>query len=235
MCGVQEHSSIVTKNMTSLFAVASFLRECVTLVSLTHLLILFYARQFDPTDLHIGNAFGSAALGNYLKTPLTCLKALVCGGLVAACRHNLVSVEDGYVLVWLLSVPQLFRFQGPVNQKLRVVLGPTTPILAANGVVQCPRYFLSLCMALVSFAAFVVFRPDNTVVLDLFLRVLPLSPHCADLASQAKTRRNLHGMLAALNTLIALTATINLIGVPPVPSMALSLLPDRINPVVDPS
>lgn len=180
--------------------------------SVTHLLIVFYARQFELSDLFSSLALRKAA-SYYSQNPLTCLKALVCGVLIAACLHRLVSPERGCQLVVLLSLPQLYRFKGRRNQQIRVVLGPLAPVLAVNGVTQAVDH-ISVSMALVSFAAFVLFRPDNKVVLDLSLRVLPMTSSCELFACDPKTRRKLHGFLAASNIGLALISMVRLIRVP---------------------
>lgn len=178
------------------------------LAAWTHLLIVFYAKQFEPRDLCLAYAVRNAT-DYYTRNTVTCLKALACGCLMAACRLKLLSVENGHLIIVLLSFPQLYRFKGRTNQQLRVVLGPLSPILAANGVALRPRDLLTIAMALLSFAAFVVFRPDNTVVLDISFKALPVPSCWVAGVNQAKSRRKLHSFLAVCNAGLAFISVVS--------------------------
>jgi len=171
--------------------------------ALTHLVVVFYAKQFEWSDLRPTN-LGRKFSQYYFSCPSTCLKALACGSLLGFCRQHddgwRVSVQTGRLLIVMLALPQLYRLSGRRSQQLRVVLGPLTPILAAHNWLGQPLDAGNLAVATTSWLAFAVLRPDNTAVLDL---LLPCRQR-HHLLSDAKTRRKLHGILAAGNAAIAL-------------------------------
>lgn len=139
-----------------------------------------------------------------------------------------MSQPTGAVGMVLLALPQLYRANGRFHQQLRVTLGPLTPILALNNLLIEPNS-LALLSAVTCILAFVVLRPDNTAVLDLFLpffesktvaaaRVTTTTSAIenfnmfASLQVQSlmdhTTRRKAHGTLAAFNTAVAMFAVI---------------------------
>ena len=180
---------------------------CTRFVStalLTHLVVVFYAKQFEWSDLQAANLRRNVC-SYYNTSQSTCFKALVCGCSIGLCRHGWISVERGRLLILVLAIPQLYRFQGLRSQQLRIVMGPLTPILALHNTMQSPADLANISMATACLLAFVILRPDNTAVLDLLLRLFPKACLGQTFLSEAKTRRQFHGILAACNATLALT------------------------------
>ena len=138
----------------------------------------------------------------FYTSDTTVLKALLSFSLIWLSLSGFISSQGGASLSVLLAFPQLCRVKGPTGRQMRVVLGPLTPILAANNICnkQSPCTVSMFC---VSLAAFVVLRPDNTAVLDLFSSADECSAMMQYLGD-SKNRRKVHGILAAINTSIAL-------------------------------
>lgn len=182
---------------------------CMTAVA-THVVTTFYSKTFQWRDLTSEHHLG--IIRELYSSRTTLLKALSCYFLIWLCLNtNAVRPQTGSLLTLLLALPQLYRSQGPTSRQMRVVLGPLTPILAVNNVCLKPCLG-SAAMVSVSFAAFVVLRPDNTTVLDLFwppsnfseeAQLLPPKLYHSILAN-GNQRRQLHGLLAACNVAMAL-------------------------------
>jgi ribosomal protein S27E len=182
--------------------------QAVNFALFSHLIIVFYAKKFEWGDLHPKNLICKVSQ-YYWHSPSTFVKAWACGVVLARCYGGGLSVQQGRVGVVLLSIPQLYRSRGQLSQELRGAMGPLTPILAACNVWLDRRSFANVAMATTSFLAFVVLRPDNTAVLDLFfLRSWDDHEGHDLLLSNAKLRRKLHGLLAATNAGVALGALV---------------------------
>lgn len=170
---------------------------CVATVA-THAVVIFYAKKFQWGDL-----LSTSRQRTRYSSQWTILKAALCLVLTWFCLKGLVSSDIGAKVTLILALPQLYRMKGRGNQQLRAVMGPLTPILAINNICvePSPVTFVagSLC-----FSAFVVLRPDNTAVVDLF----KLSASCPRLNS-SKSRRQLHGKLAAGNAILALITVVS--------------------------
>jgi hypothetical protein len=166
-------------------------RICISLV-LTHVLTVFYASAFQWSDL--SKMFEWNVLGTYYTKNVMIGKAIACFICLLGSVLGRISTLIGSTLSVLVAVPQLYRSKSALGQRVRVVLGPLVPILAVNNWVECPDNPLTVASAVVSFLAFVVFRPDNTAVL-----------HCfgMDKGVTSKYRRRIHGILAACNTVLA--------------------------------
>ena len=127
-----------------------------------HLLIVFYSKDFVWDDLTPKLAIEKSK-AYYHQNPCVHWKFWVCGLAMVMCRSGWVSMLQGQLLMLLLALPQLYRAKGEPSRQLRVILGPLTPILSVNNLLQ------SCCVAsvvqfIICFLAFVVFRPDNTSV-----------------------------------------------------------------------
>jgi hypothetical protein len=173
---------------------------------MAHLIIIFYGRAFRW--YHFVDAFPSTKRGGSEKASIyadvaTTLKFWVCSLLLWVCLgEGLLTVERGAILSFLLAVPQLRRANGVWHQKLRVILGPLTPILAFHGLLK-ERSIGTVTMAIVSFLAFVVLRPDNNEVLNLLYNCHLIPSRIYDGARARTTRTRLHGILSAVNALLA--------------------------------
>ena len=167
-----------------------------------HLLIVFYSKRFAWTDLHPVQIVTNAP-GYYKnkKNVENVLKAMVCTILIAACQSGLISCLRSRILVIVLSLPQLFRRKGRGFQRLRVILGPLTPILACHNLFCAPQHTSNTCMAITSFLAFVVMRPDNTTVLEILIDGLRWSE--IKRLHKVSLRSKIHGILAGCNFAVA--------------------------------
>lgn len=184
--------------MTDLSSIV-FLSWFITSTALlTHIAIVFYAREFIWDDLRLANA-ATKCSEFYRQSPSTCVKAMACGGLITFCRCGFVSIHRGHLLMTTLAVPQLYRTKGKRSQKLRVVLGPLTPILATNNFVRNYESVVPLIQFVMCLLAFAALRPDNTAVLDLCREGWFAGWFEPFLNLDSKTWRKLHGMLAACN------------------------------------
>ena len=170
-----------------------------------HLLIVFYSKDFVWDDLTPKLAIEKSK-AYYHQNPCVHWKFWVCGLAMVMCRSGWVSMLQGQLLMLLLALPQLYRAKGEPSRQLRVILGPLTPILSVNNLLQ------SCCVAsvvqfIICFLAFVVFRPDNTSVLGLCWRRTEdeaLPPY----VGESKIRRRLHGSLAAGNAAVCLVSLV---------------------------
>jgi hypothetical protein len=173
---------------------------------LGHLIVIFYGRAFRWH--HFVHAFPSMTRGGSEKAPFyadvaTAVKFWLSSLLLWVCLGDgLLTAQMGAILSLLLSVPQLIRANGLWHQKLRVVLGPLTPILAFNGLLR-EHSIGSVTMAIVSFLAFVVLRPDNDEVLKLLYNCHLIPSYIYEGTRARAIRTRLHGTLAAVNALLA--------------------------------
>jgi hypothetical protein len=196
----------------------------VTTGLMTHILMIFYAKTFQWSHLswtelwQVDNKFWRQY--SRCDSP-TSLKAILCFVVTGSCLNSAVSANTGALMTVLLALPQLYRIKGRFHQEMRVVLGPLTPILAANNVCMAGSLLTILAM-LVSCAAFVILRPDNTAVLDVFLKESwfaeqEATPSNSDYKAtwplrffryfqSRKHRRKWHGILAASNATLALSS-----------------------------
>ncbi|CAB9508527.1 expressed unknown protein [Seminavis robusta] len=168
----------------------------------SHLIVVFYNRKFQWHQFLALKVDDKVSI--YADTDAA-VKFSLCSLLLCICfRGDSITAEIGAMLCVVLSVPQLKRGKGQWNQKVRVVLGPLTPILAVNGLVSEPLSVGTWSLAIVSFLAFVLLRPDNDQVLDLMhdCSLLPLWIY--DILKPCANRRRWHGRLAACNALVAL-------------------------------
>lgn len=162
---------------------------------LTHLTTIFYSRTFQWRDF-VDFSVQQEKLLLLYRSKSTKIKAALSFFVLMICIHGLITSEMGAVLTTILAVPQLVRVQGSVNREFRVLMGPLTPILAFNNL-HHRISIATIAPFIVSFVAFVVLRPDNTEVLDLFLSKE------TEFQLTSKIRRRLHGLLASVNALIA--------------------------------
>jgi hypothetical protein len=176
-------------------------RICISLV-LTHILTVFYASSFQWSDLSKMFEWNSL-LGTYYTKNVMVGKAVACFICILCSVLGRISTLLGSTMSVLVAVPQLYRSKGALGQRVRVVLGPLSPILAVNNLVWCPDNPLTVASAAVSFLAFVVFRPDNTAVLQCF---------GMDRGVTSKYRRRIHGILAACNTVLAALVMVSTCG-----------------------
>lgn len=166
---------------------------------ISYIIIIFYFRSFRWQHFSL------------MKFPftdnMTLIKFIVCFLLVFFCLRGDVQSKTGANLIAITAIPQLRRGKGQHNQKLRVIIGPLTPVLAFNNFANdCSAY--NTGMAILSFVAFVVLRPDNTEALDLLHR-FHLCPLAAYRVLQAQEKRKrMHGILAASNACLAFVSGI---------------------------
>jgi hypothetical protein len=191
---------------------------------ITHSVMIFYAKTFQWSHLswtelwHVDNT--SWRQYSLYDSP-TSLKAILCFVVTGSCLNSAVSSNTGALMTVLLALPQLYRIKGRLHQEVRVVLGPLTPILAVNNV--CAEgSFPTILATLVSFAAFVIMRPDNTAVLDILLHESWFADQVATPSDSdykatwpfrffqylqvRNNRRKWHGILAAFNATIAFSS-----------------------------
>jgi hypothetical protein len=180
-------------------------------------LTLFYVKTFHWSDLSLAN---SLSFWEQYQNTTAVFKTLL--SFTPLCKN--VSPDAGAILIVVLAIPQLYRFKGRISQQLRVVLGPLTPLVAASNLVKDPLSVATIAGFVVSFAAFVVFRPDNTIVFDLFWKeeasfAVYVDHHDPNINNNdskliavtyldGNRRRKIHGMLAASNTILALIAAV---------------------------
>jgi hypothetical protein len=169
---------------------------------LTHALTVFYSSSFQLLDF--SKLFDRSSLATYYARNVIVAKAIASFSCIFCSMQGKITTLDGSILTVLLAIPQLYRSKSVLGQRLRVILGPVTPVLAVNNVLmvdwkkqQQQQIPLTVASAIVSFLAFGVIRPDNTAVLEC----LGIAHH---VVIDTKFRRRFHGILAASNTFLAL-------------------------------
>jgi hypothetical protein len=202
------------------FAQPDMLTRIIISLLLAHVITVFYASSFQWTDLaqllerqSLRKTYCGA---NKYVSVVVVVKATTCFICIFCSLCGQISARSGSVLTVLLAVPQLYRGRGVLSQRVRVVLGPVAPILAVNNVWWRPNDPLTLASAIIAFLAFVVFRPDNTAMMQPCCRLLgrwPMLPD--DWANDdcglldGKKRRRIHGILAAGHTLLAVLSLVS--------------------------
>lgn len=169
------------------------------LFAIAHLTTVFYARSFRWSDWY------SFSCKIYANDSIAITKFLLLALCLEIVTTFKISSLEGSALTTVLAFPQLYRQAGERNRNLRIVLGPLTPFLAINNILQDPS-LVTTASLVVCVIAFVILRPDNTTVLDLFL------PNCQFLRG-SKNRRKLHGYLAATNSFMAAFVVLYAVGI----------------------
>ena len=203
--------------MTCLFALFHH-----TLLSgvVTHIMVTFYEKTFQWSDFSAIELRRSLIHDSRSRRTSFRIKYFVCFVVNWLCLSSRVSYFSGSFATVVMSLPQLYRAKGRWHQQIRVVLGPLTPILAVNNVSREPNNFLTLASLCTCILAFGLLRPDNTAVLDLccqfysekLMMTVGVDKDCVSLVieylEESKNRRKAHGMLAALNSILALFSII---------------------------
>jgi len=170
----------------------------------THCVVIFYAKDFSLSDFEPTNA-RCKFQRYYQNNPSTRLKAIACGSVIGFCKcSSWMSVKRSRLLMFLLALPQLYRMKGSHSQQLRVTMGPLTPILALHILLRHID-LISVLQVVICFLAFALLRPDNTAVIDIVVTG-PFEKPFKQFLSDGKTRRKLHGILAATNTAFSLAS-----------------------------
>jgi hypothetical protein len=203
------------------FAQRDMLARIIISLFLAHVITVFYASSFQWTDLAqllerklLQKTYCGA--NNNMSVVVVVVKAATCFFCIFCSLCGQISARSGSVLTVLLAVPQLCRGRGVLSQRVRVVLGPVTPILAVNNDWWRPDDPLTVASMIIAFLAFVVFRPDNTAVLQPCCRFLGRRLMLPDDSStddcgvlDGKKRRRIHGILAAGNTLLVILSLVS--------------------------